>query len=220
MFCLGSGCETSCLTKKSLDACIGGKFQFLISLFTLFYWGLIVGLNAMVIFNYISKKRSSCLDIIEFFSEIKITLKYPNESLNSKPIINCLFFSEVFQGMIYSLCHKISCNSCWRLNFADTDLLCQAQKSVLICVLNQAQRKEKKRQKEEDYHSSYATENNLPMQRKGKDRKKNSFLVSQGALRVRGRGEGVQPDVLLYITNWLPFAYIEILWDSLFSLSF
>lgn len=88
MFCLGSGCETSCLTKKSLDACIGGKFQFLISLFTLFYWSLIVGLNAMVIFNYISKKRSSCLDIIEFFSEIKITLKYPNESLNSKPIIN------------------------------------------------------------------------------------------------------------------------------------
>lgn len=58
------------------------------------------------------------------------------------------------------------------------------------------------------------------MQRKGKDRKKNSYLVSQGALRVRGRGEGVQPDVLLYITNWLPFAYIEILWDSLFSLSF
>lgn len=47
-----------------------------------------MGLNAMVIFNYISKKRSSCLDIIEFFSEIKITLKYPNESLNSKPIIN------------------------------------------------------------------------------------------------------------------------------------
>lgn len=46
--------------------------------------------------------------------------------------------------MIYSRCHNISCNSSWRLNFADRDSLCQIQRSVLICVLNQAWRKEEK----------------------------------------------------------------------------
>lgn len=76
------------LTEKCLDVCIGGKFQFLISLFTVFYWDLIVGLNTVVIFNYISKKKSCCLEITEFFSEILSTLKHPNERLNSKPVIN------------------------------------------------------------------------------------------------------------------------------------
>lgn len=88
MFGLGPGYETSCLIEKCLDVCIGGKFQFLISLFTVFYWGLIACLNAIVISNYISKKKSCCLEITEIFSEIKSTLKYPNESLNSKPVIN------------------------------------------------------------------------------------------------------------------------------------
>lgn len=169
---LGFGCETSCQTEKRLDVCIGGKFQFLISLFTVFYWGLIVGLNAVVIFNYISKKKSYCLEIIDFFSEIKSTLKYPNESLKSKPVINQQsLFSEMFQGVIYSWCHTISCNSFWRPTIADTDSLCRIQKTLLICVLNQAQRKEKKWQREKDYHSSYGIENNLTMQRKRKNRK-------------------------------------------------
>lgn len=86
MFGLGSGCETSCLTEKCLDVCIGGKFQFLISSFTAFYWGLIAGLNAVVIFNCTSKKSSRCLEIIDFFPEIKSSVKYPNESLNCKVI--------------------------------------------------------------------------------------------------------------------------------------
>lgn len=59
----------------------------LISLFTVFHWGLTAGLNDVIVFIYISKKQSCCLEAIEFFSEIKSTLERQNQSLN-KPVIN------------------------------------------------------------------------------------------------------------------------------------
>lgn len=60
----------------------------LISLFTVFHWGLTAGLNDVIGFIDISKKQSCCLEAIEFFSEIKSTLEHQNQSLNNKPVIN------------------------------------------------------------------------------------------------------------------------------------
>lgn len=133
MFGLGSGCETSCLTEKCLDVCIGGKFQFSISLFTVFDWSLTAALNAMVIFNYISKKKSCCLEVIVlgfgfFFSEIKSTLKYPNKSLNSKPVIiwQSLFLRSISRSDLllmsqHLLQFLLETEFCWhRLTMSNT----------------------------------------------------------------------------------------------------
>ena len=60
----------------------------LISLFTVFYWGLTAGLNAVIFFNDIIKKQSCHLEAIEFFAEIENTLEHQNQSLNYKPVVN------------------------------------------------------------------------------------------------------------------------------------